>query len=170
MLHASACLMKVSMMPYSGSTSIFMKALINKKYALPYLVIDAVVNHFHSFLGEEERLPVLWHQCLLLFCQRYALSSRINTIFHYRSCTHHHNRYKADLSDEQQRIILQVCRKHSHRVITPEVRRELNSELARRGNESKQLQIMDVNTPMIANKAARKLRRNFLRSKFKNAQ
>lgn len=36
-------------MEYSGATSIFMKILLDKKYALPFRVVDAIVDHFASF-------------------------------------------------------------------------------------------------------------------------
>merc|ERR1712216_207674 len=50
-VHSAAALMKLSM-PYYGSHSIVIRAILNKKYALPYRVIDAVVDHFMSFLDE----------------------------------------------------------------------------------------------------------------------
>ena len=46
MLHSSAALLKVAEMDYSGANSIFIRTLLEKKYALPYRVVDAVVNHF----------------------------------------------------------------------------------------------------------------------------
>merc|ERR1712216_167041 len=70
-VHSAAALMKILSLPYYGSNSIFIKAILNKKYALPYRVIDAVVEHFMQFLDETRALPVLWHQTLLLFAQRY---------------------------------------------------------------------------------------------------
>ena len=47
---------------YSGATSLFMTVLLNKKYSLPYVVIDALVAHFLSFVDDERELPVLWQQ------------------------------------------------------------------------------------------------------------
>ena len=46
MLHSAAAILKVSEMDYTGASSIFMRTLLDKKYALPYRVIDAVVFHF----------------------------------------------------------------------------------------------------------------------------
>lgn len=48
-------------------------------------------------------LPVLWHQSLLTFVQRY----------------------KSDISTEQKEALLELLKKQPHPVITPEVRREL---------------------------------------------
>lgn len=46
LLHSSAAMLKIAEMDYSGSNSIFLRVFIDKKYALPYRVIDAVVYHF----------------------------------------------------------------------------------------------------------------------------
>jgi len=50
-----------------------MKLLIEKKYALPYRVLDAMVAHFMKFLEDERIMPVIWHQSLLAFVLRFAL-------------------------------------------------------------------------------------------------
>lgn len=40
----------------------FMTVLLNKKYSLPYVVLDSLVDYFMSFEEDERELPVLWHQ------------------------------------------------------------------------------------------------------------
>jgi essential nuclear protein 1 len=45
-LHSSATLLKIAEMDYTGANSIFMRILLDKKYALPYRVVDGVVFHF----------------------------------------------------------------------------------------------------------------------------
>jgi essential nuclear protein 1 len=69
-------------MDYTGPNSLFIRVLLDKKYALPYKVVDALVFHFIRLANtgmkgvrgitkeEEEKLPVLWHQSLLVFVQR----------------------------------------------------------------------------------------------------
>ncbi|KAG5028582.1 hypothetical protein JHK87_012096 [Glycine soja] len=69
-LHSSVALLKLSGMEYCGTTSYFIKLLLEKKYALPYRVVDAVVAHFTRFLNETRIMPVIWHQSLLAFVQR----------------------------------------------------------------------------------------------------
>lgn len=62
----------------SGPNSLFMRVLIDKKFQLPYKVVDAMVFHFirlsNSYKaksrGDATQLPVLWHQSLLVFVQR----------------------------------------------------------------------------------------------------
>lgn len=63
--------------PFAGPNSLFIRILLDKKYALPFKVVDALVFHFirlsntyKAKLGGAEKLPVLWHQSLLVFCQR----------------------------------------------------------------------------------------------------
>lgn len=108
-LHSCAAMLKISEMEYSGGNSIFLRILLDKKYALPYRVVDAVVFHFLGFRNEKRELPVLWHQCLLTFCQRY----------------------KQDISSEQKQALFEICRIHSHHSITAEVRRELEHSRCR---------------------------------------
>lgn len=45
-LHSAAALLKLAEMSYSGANSIFLRILFDKKYALPYRVVDAAVAHF----------------------------------------------------------------------------------------------------------------------------
>ncbi|KAI8539047.1 hypothetical protein RHMOL_Rhmol09G0150800 [Rhododendron molle] len=59
---------KVSIPPLHSSY--FIKLLIEKKYALPYRVLDAMVAHFMKFVEDERIMPVIWHQSLLAFVQR----------------------------------------------------------------------------------------------------
>lgn len=114
-----------------GATNIFIRVLLEKKYALPYKVIDALVFHFLRFRGtnpaatgetdiensmtgmagagvQGTKLPVLWHQCLLAFAQRY----------------------RNDITEDQREALLDLLLVKGHAAIGPEVRREL---LAGRG-------------------------------------
>ena len=56
--HSAAALLRLAEMPYSGSTSLFVRVIVNKKYALPRRVIDALVVHFCAFEKEAVLLPV----------------------------------------------------------------------------------------------------------------
>lgn len=72
-----AYLLSFGLLP-SGPNSLFIRVLIDKKFELPYQVVDALVFHFIRISntykarsrGDSEKLPVLWHQSLLVFCQR----------------------------------------------------------------------------------------------------
>ncbi|MGH0184562.1 UNVERIFIED_CONTAM: hypothetical protein FKN15_015320 [Acipenser sinensis] len=102
-LHCSAAMLKVAEMDYNGANSIFLRLMIDKKYALPFRVIDALVFHFLRFRSDKRELPVLWHQSLLTLAQRY----------------------KEDLSSEQKGALLELLKVHTHPSISAEVRREL---------------------------------------------
>ncbi|CAE6439776.1 unnamed protein product [Rhizoctonia solani] len=109
-LHSAAALLRLASMDYSGPNSLFIRILLDKKYALPYKVIDGLVFHFIRIANthkgsraDGDKLPVLWHQSLLVFCQRYA----------------------SDLSPDQRDALLDVIRARPHAQIGPEVRREL---------------------------------------------
>ncbi|KAG2463713.1 BYST protein, partial [Polypterus senegalus] len=108
-LHSSAAMLKLAEMEYNGANSIFLRLLIDKKYALPFRVIDALVYHFLRFRTDQRTLPVLWHQCLLTFVQRY----------------------KEDLASEQKAALLDLLKVHVHPQISTEVRRELANSKSR---------------------------------------
>ncbi|KAH8433586.1 snoRNA-binding rRNA-processing protein ENP1 [Aspergillus melleus] len=106
----------------TGAVNMFIRVFLEKKYALPYKVIDALVFHFLRFRasdGAEDammtdgpskmyKLPVLWHQSLLVFAQRY----------------------RNDITEDQREALLDLLLVRGHKDIGPEVRREL---LAGRG-------------------------------------
>jgi essential nuclear protein 1 len=102
----------------AGPVNIFIKTLLDKKYALPYKVIDALVFHFLRFraiapgeadamavdgIAAGEKLPVIWHQCLLVFAQRY----------------------RNDITEDQREALLDLLLTRGHKSISPEIRREL---------------------------------------------
>ncbi|KAI6128421.1 Bystin-domain-containing protein [Pisolithus croceorrhizus] len=116
-LHSAAALLRIAQMDYAGPNSLFIRVLVDKKYQLPYKVVDALVFHFIRLSntykarsrGDSEKLPVLWHQSLLAFCQRYS----------------------PDLTPDQKDALLDVVRANPHAQISPEVRRELVNSVAR---------------------------------------
>ncbi|EGP90414.1 unnamed protein product [Zymoseptoria tritici ST99CH_1A5] len=109
----------------AGACNIFIRTLLEKKYALPFRVVDALVFHFLRFRavqpGEDvnmdngngvfagkngkgdPKLPVLWHQSLLAFAQRY----------------------KNEITEDQREALLDLLLVKGHKQIGPEVRREL---------------------------------------------
>ncbi|CAG8679782.1 6404_t:CDS:2, partial [Acaulospora colombiana] len=107
-LHSAAALLRLARMEYSGPNSLFIRVLLDKKYALPYKVVDGLVEHFiilsntykgRRDKGQSEKLPVLWHQ--------------------------------TDITPEQKDALLDVIRVNPHPQISPEIRRELVNSVAR---------------------------------------
>ncbi|KAF6141413.1 hypothetical protein GIB67_021229 [Kingdonia uniflora] len=105
-LHSSVALLKLAEMDYCGTTSYFIKLFLDKKYALPYRVLDAINAHFMRFLEDSRDMPVIWHQCLLTFVQRYK------------------NELAREDKDNLSYLISQ-CQKHPK--VTPEIKRELKN-------------------------------------------
>lgn len=102
-LHSAAAVLRIASMEYSGVNSFFLRVLLDKKYALPLKVVDALVDHFMAFVREERELPVVWHQSLLCFVQRY----------------------KADIRDGDKESLLKLIEIQNHYLVSPEIAREL---------------------------------------------
>ena len=104
MLHSAAALLKIAEMPHSPARCVFMMDLISKNYALPYRVLDALVDHFIRYTHNHEvELNVQWHQTLLKFCQLYT----------------------RDIASDQREALLDLIKHHTHHSISPEVRQIL---------------------------------------------
>ncbi|PVV04167.1 hypothetical protein BB560_001339 [Smittium megazygosporum] len=118
-LHSAAALMHLANLEYNGPIALFIRILLDKKYALPYRVVDALVFHFiqftnpanvnASYLNDNGQLPVLWHQSLLVFVQRY----------------------KTDLAPDQKAELHKLLKVHYHPQISEEIKRELNNSTSR---------------------------------------
>ncbi len=109
MLHSAAALLKLADLDYTGANSLFIRVLLDKKYALPYRVIDALVFHFLRFKSDHREMPVLWHQSMLIFVQRY----------------------KSDLTPEQKEALLDLLKYKVHSGVSPEIRREIQNSTCR---------------------------------------
>lgn len=121
-LHSSVAILKIAEMPYSGANSLYLKTLLNKKYALPYRVIDALVMHFGKFLEDPRAMPVLWHQALLTFVQRY----------------------KSDLLPGQKELLKALTKTKFHQYFSEEVKRELVNSSSRGEQSNLELPIDEV--------------------------
>lgn len=115
-LHSSVALTQLVQRDFKPSTTVFIRVLIEKKYALPYQTLDELVFYFMRFRKaaqvndsmideekEEPQLPVVWHKAFLSFAQRY----------------------KNDITDDQRDFLLETVRQRFHHAIGPEIRREL---------------------------------------------
>ncbi|XP_044503951.1 bystin [Mangifera indica] len=123
MLHSSVALLKLAEMEYCGTTSYFIKLLLEKKYGLPYRVVDAIVAHFMRFLEDTRIMPVIWHQSLLAFVQRY----------------------KNELRKEGKDDLRILLKKQKHKLVTPEIIRELESS---RNRGEKEDDLMLISRPI----------------------
>jgi len=85
-LDVAACLIKMTTYEYKLGNGYFMKVLISKRYTLPTMVLDALINYFCKIGMENKRdyeddidadeeydaetdlpteMPVMWHQTIL---------------------------------------------------------------------------------------------------------
>ena len=112
MLHSAVAIMKLSEMRYCGANALFLRTLLLKKYALPYRVVDELVQYFLTFKDAAEVPTLLWQQCLLAFAQHY----------------------KTEITSEQREALKHLLRAQPHPVVTPEIRRELFSANRSRGD------------------------------------
>ena len=127
-LHSSVALTQLLTRDFNPATTVFIRVLIEKKYALPYQTLDELVFYFMRFrnatINQDEnmenmdidqektakvnngpQLPVVWHKAFLSFATRY----------------------KNDLTDDQKDFLLETIRQRFHPLIGPEIRRELLS-------------------------------------------
>ena len=77
-------------------------------------VIDSLAIYFTNFKDEFNELPILWHQSLLSFVQRY----------------------KEDMTIEQKEALIDLVSIKNHYAISPEVVRELTETKCRTVNMS----------------------------------
>ncbi|KAL6942238.1 hypothetical protein ACO0QE_003406 [Hanseniaspora vineae] len=111
-LHSSAALAWLVQQKYSPAAVVFIRILLEKKYALPYQTVDECVFYFMRFRNQIDGrevngvvtvLPVAWHKAFLAFAQRY----------------------KNDITEDQKEFLLETVRQRPHPEISKEIRREL---------------------------------------------
>lgn len=119
-LHSSAALswLVSQEREMSNANMVFIRVLLEKRYALPYQVIDECVFYFMRFRnvldGQEvdektEVLPLVWHKAFLSFATRY----------------------KNDITQDQRDFLLEVLRQRGHKEIAKEIRKELLAGVSR---------------------------------------
>ncbi|ORY63232.1 bystin [Pseudomassariella vexata] len=91
-----------------GATNFFIKTLLEKNVDPASVKEGEIMDFTNEKAATKAKLPVIWHQCLLAFAQRY----------------------KSEITEDQRESLLDLLLTHGHHTIGPEVRREL---LAGRG-------------------------------------
>lgn len=104
-VHAAAALHQLASAPLSRPALVFVQALLAKRYALPAAAVDVVGARLHSAMKLPPRppLPLLWHQTFLTFAKGYA----------------------GQLSQPQIVALQAVVDKHTHHLLTSEIRSAL---------------------------------------------
>lgn len=104
-LHAAAALMKICCGEYTGPKFMIIRSILDKKFALPTKSISTIFEYFCSFIDSETALPVLWHQALLVFVQRY----------------------KSEFDENRKSALRELVLRQNHAMISAEVLREIES-------------------------------------------
>ncbi|CAN1845764.1 ENP1 [Linum perenne] len=117
MRYSSAALLQLAEMEYCDTTtSHFIKILLEKDYALHHRAIDALVAHYMRFMDESRIMPLIWHQSLLAFVQRY----------------------KNDVEKEDKEKLRMLVGRQKHHLITPEIVREIDNSRNRGEKEEEE--------------------------------
>ena len=114
LLHSCAAMLRIAEMEYTGANSLFLNFLIQKKYALPFRVIDALVFHFVRMSDDKRTLPTLWHKCFLGFVEFY----------------------KKDISQEQKDALLASLSNQWNAAYSPQVSKHLKDEVVQEIKEA----------------------------------
>lgn len=103
-------------MEYSGPNMIFLKALLEKRYALPSKALQYLMEYFLRFQDDPRSLPVIWHQTLLVFAQIYA-SKRSFLLYNFQS---YFNTVE-NLDEMQKEALKLLVKKKTHHLISKEI-------------------------------------------------
>ena len=129
----TSILKAASHFPLTGANSIFMRILLDKKYALPYRVVDAVVYHFlrsdlptKSFVYGCHFICCLGLQVTCEPCQSSGTSVSLHlhngkhalprhlVVWSWFLSANCHYRYKNDISADQKEALFDVLKAHMH--------------------------------------------------------
>lgn len=97
MIHSSVAIVKIAEMGFTGATAIFIKTLLEKKYALPTRVLNVLVSFFVKYEDSEVVLPVIFFQLILRVCELYS------------SC----------MDEMQKSAIKSLVKKRKHEILSP---------------------------------------------------
>lgn len=129
MTHSSVAIVKIAEMGFTGPTAIFIKTLLEKKYALPTRVVNCLASFFVKHENSDIALPVIFYQLVLRVCELYS----------------------STMDEMQKTAIKSLVRKKKHEVLTPLIVSALDnlskSEIAEKNLEKSK----------IANKTAEKM-------------
>ncbi|KAH0788206.1 Bystin-domain-containing protein [Histomonas meleagridis] len=79
--------------------TLFLSRLISRSYALTISSIDAIYAYFLSYQGDSEQMPMIWHNAILEFVQKYG----------------------KNLLDEQKEGLTELVKTKSNPKITPQI-------------------------------------------------
>lgn len=133
--HAAVALSWLLEQEFSPAATVFIRVLIEKKYALPYQTIDDLVFYFmrfrvitdnkSSFTIDNEMDDILDDNLIDMSQQRKLQQAPPLPLVWHKALLAFAQRYKNDITDDQRDFLMEVIRQRGHREIGPEIRREL---------------------------------------------
>lgn len=136
--HAAVALSWLLEQEFSPAATVFIRVLIEKKYALPYQTIDDLVFYFMKFrvitdngksaftIDNEMDDLIDDHEIDVNLREHKKLQEapQLPLVWH-KSLLAFAQRYKNDITDDQRDFLMEVVRQRGHKEIGPEIRREL---------------------------------------------
>jgi essential nuclear protein 1 len=137
--HAAVALSWLLEQEFSPAATVFIRVLIEKKYALPYQTIDDLVFYFMRFRiitdnkssftinneMDDNYDDILADTDIDISQQRKLQQSPPLPLVWHKSLLAFSQRYKNDITDDQRDFLMEVIRQRGHKEIGPEIRREL---------------------------------------------
>lgn len=137
--HAAVALSWLLEQEFSPASTVFIRVLIEKKYALPFQTIDDLVFYFMKFRvitdnksssftinNEMDQDEEIFDDVDIDISQQRKLqqSPPLPLVWH-KALLAFAQRYKNDITDDQRDFLMEVIRQRGHKEIGPEIRREL---------------------------------------------
>lgn len=137
--HAAVALSWLLEQEFSPAATVFIRVLIEKRYALPYQTIDDLVFYFMRFrvitdnkssftidneMDEDDDILNGGNIDSISQQRKLQQAPPLPLVWH-KSLLAFAQRYKNDITDDQRDFLMEVIRQRGHREIGPEIRREL---------------------------------------------
>lgn len=88
-MHSSVAMLKLAELGVNPTTIIFLKIMIEKRYALPIRVVNALVQFILTAEQIDQTLPVIWFQLVLSTCELYSSTIKKKLIIEKQNMNRH---------------------------------------------------------------------------------
>ncbi|KAI6236745.1 Bystin family protein [Aphelenchoides besseyi] len=102
--HAATAMIKIARLPVSSPISYVLTGMINKRYTMPSLAVDALIHYFCSYDLDDE-MPLSLNTCIQNFVQLYKL----------------------ELTDQQKQTLIELLKNKGHKLASSIPLQELES-------------------------------------------
>lgn len=134
--HAAVALSWLLEQEFTPAATVFIRVLIEKRYALPYQTIDDLVFYFMRFrvvtdkkssfeINNEMDDDVLGNVDIDMTEHKKIQQAPPLPLVWHKAFLAFAEKYKNDITDDQRDFLMEVIRQRGHKEIGPEIRREL---------------------------------------------